>query len=123
MSTRSVLVAAAVFVTVATEAHAFGASFRWCSGTPEFTLSAVPKGTTSLRFRMTDLQVPSYPHGGGTVAYAGGSKIPCGAIQGSYQGPSPPPPQIHTYRWTIEAMDASGKVLGTAAASRKFPEK
>jgi hypothetical protein len=120
---RAYLVAGvlAALTLASSEAEAFGVSFRWCSGSPEFQLRDVPKGTTTLDFRMTDLMAPSYPHGGGSVAYSGQSSVPCGALS-SYRGPSPPPPQIHTYRWTIKALDASGKTLGQATSERKFPE-
>lgn len=113
--------AASLAALAASPAFAFGASFRWCSGSPDFSLSAVPKGTTKLRFNMVDQQAPSFQHGGGTVAYSGQKGVPCGAL-GNFVGPSPPPPQVHTYEFTIEALDASGSVIGTAKARRKFPE-
>jgi phosphatidylethanolamine-binding protein (PEBP) family uncharacterized protein len=106
------------------EANAFGASFSWsgipaCSSvSPAFRLSGVPKGTKRLRFRMTDLNKPSYPHGGATVNYSG-SSVRRGAI--GYTGPCPPGGERHRYRWTVQALDASGKVLGTASATRTFP--
>ena len=103
------------------EAFAFSASFRWCSGSPAFSLRGVPKGTARLDFEMTDLQVPSYRHGGGRVAYSGQKSVPCGAL-GSYVGPSPLPPQVHTYEFEIKAIGADGSTLGTAKARRKFPE-
>ena len=103
-------------------AQAFAVSFRWCGASPEFQLRDVPKGTTSLDLRMRDLMVPSYPHGGGSVSYRGEASIPCGSLSGSYRGPSPPPGQLHTYRWTVKALDASGKPLATATSERKFPE-
>jgi hypothetical protein len=83
-----------------------------------FRISAAPKGTTQLRFQMVDLNAPAYPHGGSTVAYRGGA-VARGAI--SYTGPCPPGGSKHTYRWTVEALDAGGKVLGTASASGAFP--
>jgi phosphatidylethanolamine-binding protein (PEBP) family uncharacterized protein len=104
------------------QAFAMSASFRWCSGSPEFQLRDVPGGTAKLDLRMTDLMVPSFRHGGGAVAYAGQATIPCGALAGGFVGPSPPKGEVHTYRWTIEALDASGKVLGRTTAERKFPE-
>jgi phosphatidylethanolamine-binding protein (PEBP) family uncharacterized protein len=109
-------------VLVSSEARAFSMSFRWCSASPEFQLRDVPKGTATLDFHMQDLMVPSYPHGGGSVPYRGEASIPCGSLSGSYRGPSPPPPQIHTYRWTVKALDASGKPLATATSQRKYPE-
>jgi hypothetical protein len=40
---------------------------------------------------MTDLNVPSFHHGGGTVAYSGQAAVPCGAFSSGFTGPSPPP--------------------------------
>ncbi len=104
-------------------AHALEASFRWCSGSPEFKLQGVPKGTAKLTFRMLDLNAPGFRHGGGEVAYTGKNVVPCGALRGNnYRGPSPPS-GAHTYRWTITAIDASGKVLAETKVERQFPEK
>ena len=111
----------AALLLASSEARAFSMSFRWCGASPEFHLRDVPKGTSTLDFHMQDLMVPSYPHGGGSVSYHGEASIPCGSLGGSYRGPSPPPPQIHTYRWTVKALDASGKPLATATSERKFP--
>ena len=122
---RRLCLAASVIATMAfapSAAQAFAVSFRWCSASPEFHLRDVPKGTATLDFHMQDLMVPSYPHGGGSLAYRGEETVPCGALSGSYRGPSPPPPQIHTYRWTVKALDAAGKPLATATSERKFPE-
>lgn len=98
-------------------------SVNWCSGSPAFQLGNVPKGTSTLNFRMVDRQAPGYPHGGGSVAYNGQNSIPCGALTGgSYSPPSPPPPQVHDYEWTVTAVDASGKALAVGQAVKKFPE-
>lgn len=99
-------------------------AFRWCSGSPEFAIGSIPAGTKSLDLRMVDHQAPAYRHGGGTVPHDGknSAKIPCGALGGTYVGPSPPPPQIHDYEWTVTAHDASGKALAVGHATRKFPE-
>jgi phosphatidylethanolamine-binding protein (PEBP) family uncharacterized protein len=118
--------AALLAASGAVQAAPFTASFRWCSKTPQsttspaFTLSGVPKGTKTLALAMTDHQA-SYNHGGGTVPYSGG-KIPCGAIASGWVGPFPPSGETHTYEFTIDAQDASGKVVATAHATRKFPE-
>lgn len=117
------LAGCAVSVVSAAPAQAFSATFRWCSGTPEFRMKQVPKGTARLTFRMVDLWVPNYPHGGGEIAYKGQATIPCGSLSGSYAPPSPPPPQVHDYEWTITALDGSGKTLGTTKVTRKFPER
>jgi phosphatidylethanolamine-binding protein (PEBP) family uncharacterized protein len=105
-------------------AAAFTAHFSWadipaCEKiSPAFQLSGVPAGTKKLRFEMHDLNVPGFHHGGSTVAYAGDA-VKQGAIH--YIGPCPPDGERHRYRWMIEALDASGKVLGTASATQTFP--
>ena len=106
----------------ASSAFAFSASFQWCSGSPGFELRDVPAGTAKLQFAMTDLNVPSFHHGGGTVAYGGQGTVPCGAFSSGFTGPSPPSGQVHTYAFTIKALGADGAVLATTTARRKFPE-
>ncbi len=114
---------AAAFLAVSTaDASAFSMSFRWCgSGSPVFSLSGVPKGTTTLQFHMVDLDVPSYNHGGGTVAYKGQSSVACGALT-NYSPPSPPSGS-HSYQITVTAFGPGNSSLGTATFTRKFPEK
>lgn len=85
---------------------------------PRFTLRGVPPGTAAIRFRMTDLAVPDYPHGGGDVAYKGGSVVAPGAF--TYRSPCPPNGR-HTYRWTATALDAAGRKLGEAEARKPYP--
>src|SRR5208282_2261623 len=104
------------------DAFAFSASFAWCSGSPSFALTDVPQGTARLQFAMTDLNVPSFHHGGGTVAYSGQTAVPCGAFSSGFTGPSPPPGQVHTYQFSIKALGPNGAVLATTATRRKFPE-
>ncbi len=113
-------------LAAASPVSAMSASFSWngiaaCSGpSPAFTISGAPAGTANLRFAMRDQNVPDYDHGGGTVAFAGG-KVAQGAI--SYRGPCPPGGETHVYIWTIEALDASGKVLAGTTAQGRFPPK
>ncbi len=108
-------------------ALAFSASFTWagigpCGSTsPAFAIRAAPKGTASLRFAMRDHDAPSFNHGGGTVAYDGRGRVPQGAIR--YVGPCPPGGQVHRYIWSIEALDATGKVLGRTQAEGRFPQR
>jgi len=110
----------------ASGAFAFSASFTWCPGSPRFDLDDVPAGTAKLAFAMTDLDVPTFHHGGGTVAYAGATYgkpvVPCGSFASSFIGPSPPRGTVHTYQFTIKALRADGTVLATTTARRKFPE-
>jgi phosphatidylethanolamine-binding protein (PEBP) family uncharacterized protein len=104
-------------------ASAFNASFSWdgipaCEKiSPEFKLSAVPAGTRLLRFAMQDLNVPGFRHGGSAVAYHGDT-VKKGAI--SYIGPCPPAGEHHRYRWTIDALDAGGKMIGQTTVTQTF---
>ena len=105
---------------------AFSVSFVWCQGAPDgspnFQLSDVPHGTVNLRFAMTDLDKPGFHHGGGTVGYRGQPEVPCDAFASGFVGPTPPPGEVHTYLFSIEALGPDGTVLGTTTARRKFPE-
>jgi hypothetical protein len=70
----------------ATRAQAMSVRFSWTgykacsSSSPAFDVSDVPSSTTHLAFKMVDKNFPSYPHGGGTVAYNGAHRIPAGAF-------------------------------------------
>jgi phosphatidylethanolamine-binding protein (PEBP) family uncharacterized protein len=94
-----------------------------CSGrpgsspSPRFRIANAPAGTVQIEFRMTDLDAPRFAHGGGTVAYAGGTEIAAGAF--TFMGPCPPEP--HRYEWSATARDAAGKSLGTTKAVLKYP--
>jgi phosphatidylethanolamine-binding protein (PEBP) family uncharacterized protein len=105
-----------------TGAWAFSASFRWCAGSPSFRLNDVPKGTAALDFAMTDLDKPSFHHGGGKVVYRGQQSVPCGAFASGFTGPSPPPGEVHTYEFTIKALGSNGATLATTKARRRFPQ-
>ena len=127
---KSLCLAAAVSLSLAGPAAAFSISFSWgnlkkcTSGNPNrvanpaFKLSSVPDGTAKIRFKMKDLNVPSYNHGGGTVTYSGGSTIAPGAF--NYKSPCPPN-GAHNYQWTATALDAKGKKLGEAKATKRYP--
>ena len=122
MHLRTMICAFGVLVASPASASAFLVNFKWCgSGSPTFSLVGVPSGTAKLSFNMTDLNVPNYEHGGGTVTYSGQQTVPCGALD-NYVGPSPPNGP-HTYRFAVTALDAKGGTLGTATATRQFPEK
>jgi phosphatidylethanolamine-binding protein (PEBP) family uncharacterized protein len=105
-------------------ASAMDISFEWgptkkCFDpkSPPISLSDVPKDTKKLRFKMVDLNMIGFNHGGATLAYAGKNKFGYGAFR--YQGPCPPQP--HTYRISVDALDGAGKVLAKANASKRFP--
>jgi phosphatidylethanolamine-binding protein (PEBP) family uncharacterized protein len=100
-------------------------AFSWentqaCSTTPPaFDITNVPEGTKFLRFHMTDLNVPSFMHGGGTVPYSGNTKIPAGSF--GYTGPCPPSGS-HRYRFTVEALNESKDlILGKGEKTKAFP--
>jgi hypothetical protein len=119
----SALMMGCVLCTPSIAQSNFGVKYTWCSGSPEIQLSNVPKGTVEIDFKMLDLWVPSFNHGGGKVKYTNQKSIPCGAFTPTYTGPSPPPPKVHDYELTATAKDKDGKVLGTAKFVRKFPER
>jgi Phosphatidylethanolamine-binding protein len=128
VATVTAAVTTIVTVDVAcADAIAMSLSFSWagvarCSSSPPaFSLSDVPPGTSRLSFNMVDLNLPSYPHGGGTISYQGDSQIAAGSF--SYKGPCPPERQRHNYRWTVKALDAGGKTLATANAAGPFPPR
>jgi len=91
-------VAAFSWDMTASAAGAMSLTFSWagvasCSPRPPaFTLSGVPGGTSRLAFNMVDLDLTSYPHGGGTIPFQG-DEVPAGSF--SYTGPCPPAGQ-HT---------------------------
>jgi phosphatidylethanolamine-binding protein (PEBP) family uncharacterized protein len=123
LSLLAVAIGFAVLVG-AGRANAFELHLSWAGITaceqisPEFHLSDVPAGTRRLHFEMYDLNVPAYRHGGSTVSYESDT-VRRGAIH--YVGPCPPNGKHHRYRWTVEALNAVGKVLGTATAMETFP--
>ncbi len=134
MKAKNILIAAtfvsSVVLTSASPASAFSMNFQWgnlklCTSgrpnrvnNPTFSLSGVPDGTAKIKFKMKDLAVPSYNHGGGTAKYTGQSSIAPGAFK--YKSPCPPNGS-HTYEWTATAVDSKGKKLGTATARKKYP--
>ncbi|MBU2981140.1 hypothetical protein KO498_04860 [Lentibacter algarum] len=88
-------------------------------GNPAFTLNDVPPGTTQIEFRLKDLDVPNYNHGGGKMKLQvnGSVKIPAGSFK--YKSPCPPSGR-HTYEWTATAMKG-GKALAKASARKQYP--
>ena len=129
--TRSALGLAALPLTIfaltfSTPALAFSVTFDWCggapNGSPNFQLRDVPRGTVNLRFAMTDLDKPAFHHGGGTVGYRGQPDVPCDAFASGFVGPTPPPGEVHTYEFTIQALAPDGSVLGATTARKRFPE-
>ena len=71
----SAIIGIAAFVTLQSNAFAMSVKFSWkgyqpcSSSSPAFIVSEVPTDTVRLAFKMVDKDVPSYPHGGGIIAY------------------------------------------------------
>jgi phosphatidylethanolamine-binding protein (PEBP) family uncharacterized protein len=109
------LVSMAAALSFSTAASAFSVKAEWGAGSgcssvaPAFSFSKVPAGTAKLAFRMVDLNLPSYPHGGGETAFGGKTSFGQGEAFGgafsSYRGPCPPPTATHRYEWTVQALD------------------
>lgn len=121
---RTALAALAILVSASGAQAAMKVSVDWgptskCfdPNSPSITVSGVPQGTVRLDIRMVDADAPSYPHGGGVVAYTGQNTLPYGAF--TYRGPCPPSP--HNYEFTVKALDSAGKALATATARKRFP--
>ena len=118
------IIAAALDI-LSSDAFAMSVKFSWkgyraCSTrSPAFNVSEVPRGTVHLAFKMVDKDVPTYPHGGGLVAFTGSSEISAGAF--SYKGPCPPNGQHHMYEWTVKALDGTEKVIASTTIAEKFP--
>jgi phosphatidylethanolamine-binding protein (PEBP) family uncharacterized protein len=92
-----------------------------CSSiSPEITVSNIPSGTKELKVVLVDRDVPTWNHGGGTVAYKGSGVIPEGALKSGYNGPCPPSGS-HTYEFKVKAMDAKGVVIGMGSKTQSFP--
>ena len=127
-------IALCVAVLAAAPAHAFSIEFDWAGlkscktgrpnkvGAPGFVIKDLPKGTQSVVFKLVDLNVSNFRHGGGTVNLSGSGKMRPGAF--NYLSPCPPG-QVHIYEWTATAKsekNGKGKSLGAAKAKRKYPE-
>ena len=116
-------------VKVAPDAAQLDVAFEWptksgCTAvSPAMTIGNIPAETKFLEIKLTDLDKPSYDHGGGVLAYDGTGKIAAGALPPrGYAGPCPPM-GWHRYEITVFALNADKSVaLGTGSAMRKFPE-
>ena len=127
------LLAAALLLVTAPAASAFSIGFDWsglksCTSgkpnkvpSPAFTLKDLPKGTQSVTFKLTDLDVRQFRHGGGTVNVSTSGTLPRGAF--TYLSPCPPN-GTHRYEWSATAKSApggKGKTLGKTKAMRPYP--
>jgi phosphatidylethanolamine-binding protein (PEBP) family uncharacterized protein len=83
-----------------------------CSNfSPEIKVLGIPPTTKQLRVTLTDLDFLIYDHGGGTVKYEGSNIIAAGALK-DYRGPCPPFDTTHRYSIRVDAIDASGVIIG-----------
>ncbi len=90
---------------------------RCTSVPPEFKIGRVPPATRTLDFTFRAGGAGGSMQGGGTVAYTGSPVVPAGSFH--YLGPCPLGTQ--NYQFTVQALDASGTVIGRGAASHPFP--
>jgi hypothetical protein len=133
IKTCCLIVSILILFAVPAVAAEFSISFEWgdiplCTTgrpnivpNPRFVLSNIPEGTKFIQFKMTDLDVPSYDHGGGTVEYTGNDTIAPGAFK--YKSPCPPGGS-HRYRWTATAKKKTGIFsgsLGKAQVTKSYP--
>tara|TARA_B100001093_G_scaffold78157_1_gene69284 strand:- start:633 stop:1025 length:393 start_codon:yes stop_codon:yes gene_type:complete len=88
---------------------------------PKFELTNVPDGTKWIYFKMVDLKVPSFNHGGGWIEYIGENTLNPGAFK--YKSPCPPD-GVHKYQWTATAKSKKssfgGKIASTSF-SKNYP--
>ncbi len=128
---KKLVIATITFTLMSQSVFAFSINFNWgnialCTSgnpfiidNPNFVLKDVPAGTQKIRFKMVDLNAPSYNHGGGTITYSGITKIARGAFR--YKSPCPPNGP-HTYQWSATAINSAGKPTAIARAKRQYPQ-
>ncbi len=129
------MIAVLFFLVSPVLADEFTISFEWgdiplcTSGNPNsvsnptFVLSNVPENTKFISFKLKDLDVTGYNHGGGKIEYTGNNVIEPGAFK--YKSPCPPSGS-HRYEWTAKAKENDsffGGSIGTAKAMKQYPEK
>jgi len=134
MLNKILIVCLSVALANATQADEFQFDFSWAglrlciSGNPNmvpnpiFKVSGLPKGTVGIDFRLKDLNVPSYNHGGGWIKISEDGAVTANSFK--YKSPCPPNGK-HKYQWTARAKDKKGfggKTLATARATRMYPE-
>jgi phosphatidylethanolamine-binding protein (PEBP) family uncharacterized protein len=104
------MVVVGLLIPTVSRAGSLEVHFSWAATTasatpPAFTVTNIPKGTKYLVFNLADHDAPNFVHGGGQIPYSGSGRIPAGAFGGSYNGPCPPQGAVHTYEWTVHAVD------------------
>lgn len=100
-------------------------AFQWttadgCSPrSPALTIRGLPPGTTRVSIRLTDLNMPSFTQSGDVFVPPNGQVAP-GTLP-NYAGPCPPAGERHSFRFIVDAVDASNRIIGTGQATRMFP--
>ncbi|MDB5377274.1 MAG: hypothetical protein JWR00_1720 [Rubritepida sp.] len=104
---------------------AIDVAFQWtaadrCSPrSPALTIRNLPPGTARVAIRLTDLNMPTFSQSGDVFVPPTGQVAP-GTLP-NYTGPCPPAGERHSFRFTVEAVDASDRIIGTGQATRMFP--
>lgn len=121
------LLSACSSIPVVKDASKLDVSVEWtdksgCSLTsPPIRIKNAPKETKFIDVYMVDLNMPSFRHGGGMVAYDGSGLIAEGALS-SFKGPCPPG-TTHTYEFTVDALNADKSlIVGQGKVSKKYPQ-
>jgi hypothetical protein len=79
---------------------------------PPIQVSGIPKGTRTLEVKLTNINVPAWNQGGGSVANDGSGIIPAGALKIGYK-----------YEFSVMALDDHGVIIGFGKARQAFPPK
>ena len=109
-------------------AFTWNISHRCSPVSPEIRLKDVPSGTTTIRVKMTDLDLKDDDHGGGDISqsesFGGSFTIASGALK-AYKGPCPENFTTlgHEYQFSVTALGADGKPLAVGSAKAAFSAK
>lgn len=124
------LIAGCVGPQVDPNAVTLGVKFSWkgikkgSKKSPKIIVTKIPRRTVKLKIKLKDLDVTSWNHGGGEVAYKPTKRrvkvIRAGALKKGYNGPNPPGGS-HRYQFTVHAIDAKGVIVGIGKAMKKYP--
>ena len=90
---------------------------------PRIRVSGIPEGTRTFEVKLTNIDVPAWNQGGGSVANDGSGVIPAGALKIGYNGPCPPPGERYKYEFSVMALDDHGVIIGFGKARQVFPPR
>ena len=100
-------------------AFRFTAADRCSPRSPALELQGLPPGTTRVTVKLTDLNMPSFSQSGDVFVPPSGRVAP-GTLP-NYAGPCPPAGERHNFRFTVDAVDAAGRVVASGQATQMFP--